>query len=352
MTQRFVDLPGDDQAEILNTLSSEFGRAPDVLEKDIRLCQVLTALFGMPDIPSMAFRGGTSLSKVYNAIERFSEDIDVTINHEELLPETQSIGELSNKKREALLAELHGFVVELLREKVLPALDALLCDDGKCEFDREDDMTIVFSYDSCLKAAPAPYIKRNIRLEFGGRNATEPGEMKLVRPYIADRLPNLLFPEATVRVIRATRTFWDKATLTHVAVRKGKLPSKKGMARHWYDLYCLCDHEIGKAALRSDFYLLREVVELKKLFFRDSPAKYDDCLNGRLTLIPSGELRRELEADNLLRRTVYPVVPPKVEYSLTDLGISLKPILFAMYDWGEGYMRDNGYEISCSMRKR
>ena len=59
---------------------------------------------------------------------------------------------------------------------------------------------------------------------------------------------------------------------------------------------------------------------------------------------------RELEADNLVNRTVYPVVPPKVEYSLTDFGVSLKPVLFTMYDWGEGYMKDNGLAISCSMR--
>ena len=59
---------------------------------------------------------------------------------------------------------------------------------------------------------------------------------------------------------------------------------------------------------------------------------------------------RELEADNLLEREVFPVVPPKVEYSLTDSGKSLKPILAAMYEWGAGYMTDNGLEISCSMR--
>lgn len=58
---------------------------------------------------------------------------------------------------------------------------------------------------------------------------------------------------------------------------------------------------------------------------------------------------RELENDNLLKRTVHPVVPPKVEYSLTDFGLSLRPILDAMYHWGEGYMNDNNLEICCSM---
>ena len=58
---------------------------------------------------------------------------------------------------------------------------------------------------------------------------------------------------------------------------------------------------------------------------------------------------RELEGDNLINREVFPVVPPKVEYSLTDFGRSLNPILRAMYDWGAGYMRDNDMEISCSM---
>ncbi len=58
---------------------------------------------------------------------------------------------------------------------------------------------------------------------------------------------------------------------------------------------------------------------------------------------------RELEGDGLLIRTVYPVVPPKVEYALTDLGRSLKPILSAMYDWGALYMKAKGLTANCSM---
>lgn len=58
---------------------------------------------------------------------------------------------------------------------------------------------------------------------------------------------------------------------------------------------------------------------------------------------------RELEEANLVIRTVYPVVPPKVEYKLSDFGKSIEPILQAMYAWGAGYLKDNGLEASCSM---
>ena len=58
---------------------------------------------------------------------------------------------------------------------------------------------------------------------------------------------------------------------------------------------------------------------------------------------------RELEEANLIIRTVYPIVPPKVEYKLSEMGISIKPILEAMYTWGAGYLNDNGKNINCSM---
>jgi len=60
---------------------------------------------------------------------------------------------------------------------------------------------------------------------------------------------------------------------------------------------------------------------------------------------------RELERDNLVIRTVYPVVPPKVEYHLSDFGKSMKPVLDAMYEWGTDYMSSKGIDANCFMTK-
>ena len=61
---------------------------------------------------------------------------------------------------------------------------------------------------------------------------------------------------------------------------------------------------------------------------------------------------RELEAQNLIRREVFPIIPPKVEYSLTELGKSLMPILTAMRDWGSNYLKSKHLEPNCFMMKQ
>ena len=78
--ESYFDLPVSDQADLLQSLAPVMGRRAEILEKDIWLCQVLGILFQLPCRKPMAFKGGTSLSKVYKAIDRFSEDIDVTVD--------------------------------------------------------------------------------------------------------------------------------------------------------------------------------------------------------------------------------------------------------------------------------
>ena len=81
MAEQFFKLSATDQNEIIYSLSPQIGLTPQVIEKDIWVCWVLDKLFSMPNALPMAFKGGTSLSKVFNAIQRFSEDCDVTISY-------------------------------------------------------------------------------------------------------------------------------------------------------------------------------------------------------------------------------------------------------------------------------
>jgi len=137
----------------------------------------------------------------------------------------------------------------------------------------------------------------SVLLEFGGRNVIVPNEDRHLRPYIAVELPDLQFPEATVQVLSPCRTFWEKATLIHVACNRShpKLDADR-QSRHWHDLAILADHEIGKTSI-ADRQLLENVVRHKSIFFRASYANYEDCLTGDLRLIPGKTLQDALRLD-------------------------------------------------------
>lgn len=122
----FLHLEQADQAEILHTLSAQLGRRAEILEKDIWLCEVLSLLFDLPCRKPMAFKGGTSLSKVYRAIERFSEDIDVTIDYRSLLDEEITLQTLSRSQREKLSDVLKHRLAEHISTALAPALQTSL----------------------------------------------------------------------------------------------------------------------------------------------------------------------------------------------------------------------------------
>jgi hypothetical protein len=155
----------------------------------------------------------------------------------------------------------------------------------------------------------------SVFLEFGGRNVIEPGEEHTLKPYIAAEIPDLQFPEATVRVLSASRTFWEKSTLIHVACNRSdtKLDADR-QSRHWHDLAVLAEHKIGEASL-ADRALLQDVVKHKSVFFRASYAKYDACLSGGLSLIPGEALQDALRIDyqKMIADGMFEDAPPSFE---------------------------------------
>ncbi len=252
--ETYFDLPLGDQAELLQSLAPMMGRRSEILEKDIWLCQVLEVLFRLPCRKPMAFKGGTSLSKVYRAIDRFSEDIDVTIDYRSLVASAPALEALtSNTQRKKLSNDLKTALTSHVIEELVPALRealALALPGQSTRMEVSDDAEKLWVYyPSAVENADA-YLRPSVLIEFGGRNSTLPQSAKALTPDIATHVPGLAWPVAHVAVLSAARTFWEKATLIHVEChRPGLKPSADRLSRHWYDLARLADHEVGQQAV-------------------------------------------------------------------------------------------------------
>ena len=187
-----------------------------------------------------------------------------------------------------------------------PALGAAadgLAADGQHDIHIGDDgETIRFAYPSAVED-PRGYVRSEVLLEFGGRNVIDPNEQHAIHADMADLTPDLDYPAATVTVLSPVRTFWEKATLIHVECHRRRLANHpERLSRHWFDLTRLAAHDIGRAAL-ADRELLEDVVRHKKVFFHAGYANYDQCLAGRLRLVPDDDQLPGLQTDYDAMRT-------------------------------------------------
>ena len=299
--ENYFNLSVSDQAGLLQSLAPILGRRAEILEKDIWLCQILHILFHVPCRKPMAFKGGTSLSKVYKAIDRFSEDIDVTIDYRSLVadaPELEAI--TSNSQRSKLSDALKAALIRHVSDELVPALrDALSAalPNQPISLEVSDDAEKLWVfYPSAVENTDA-YVRPSILIEFGGRNSSLPQSTLAISPDIAEHIPQLELPVAQITVLSAARTFWEKATLIHVECHRPSLrPSAERLSRHWYDLARLADHEVGKQALQ-DSELLHDVLRIKETFYRSGFSHYDRCTTGGLRLIPDAQLLEVLRQD-------------------------------------------------------
>ncbi len=255
----------------------------------------------MSDPHPMAFKGGTSLSKVYGLIDRFSEDVDVTLDYrafdDGFDPFAKGVSRTAIKR---FSGRLRNHVASHVRDAVAPALkDAArrLAPDGHYDIHvGEDGETVRFAYPSAVNA-PDSYVASEVLLEFGGRNVIDPNERHAIIPDMVALTEGLAYPTATVTVLSPARTFWEKATLIHVACHRRQLANKPDrLSRHWFDLACVGAHPVGCTAL-TDRTLLADVVRHKKVFFHAGNANYDCCLDGHLRLVPDDDQLSALKSD-------------------------------------------------------
>lgn len=291
------------QEELLTFGEDKLSKSRNLLEKDIWLCWVLDVLFNIPNKKPMAFKGGTSLSKVFNAINRFSEDVDITLDYKSFGVEIE--GDLlsaSKSKRKSISDELKKKVKEYSNDVIIPELDASIkkiSSEYKLNIDDSGEKITLY-YPSALKNSKGmnQYVEESVLIELGGRNVIEPSNTHKVEPYLSQYISELEFSSPDVLVLSPNRTFWEKATLIHVACNRGLKQNAERLSRHWYDLVKLYENSdgIGKDAIK-DVGLLKDVVEHKMVFFNYSDAHYEYCLNKKFNLLPNDKDMEELKKD-------------------------------------------------------
>ena len=301
MPEHFLYLPADERKEILQTAAAQLGQQATVLEKDVWVCWTLQTLFSIPDAHPMAFKGGTSLSKIYGAINRFSEDVDVTIDYrafgDDFDPFAVNVSGSAVKK---FSKRLKGYVQQYANDIISPYIDTRLKTLPKPEqysIEVSDDgEKIWIQYASAIEGHDE-YLPSSILVELGGRNVIDPNERHTVTPDISALVTDLDLPSGEVVVLSPERTFWEKATLIHVECNRNKIKADMHrLSRHWYDLLMLTEHASGKAAI-DNRELFEDVVRHKQIFFNATYANYEACLANELRLIPDDGVVAELRTD-------------------------------------------------------
>jgi hypothetical protein len=207
MAETFLGLPPKDRLAALGVAATTSGRPQHLLKKDVWVVWALAALLESRFASHLAFKGGTSLSKAYKAIRRFSEDL----------------------------------------EQIGAPAEAIAQDDS-----------IIIKYDAI--ALGSGYVAPEVKLEFGARSTGEPSAEMPVACDAAEYLPDLIFPSASPLVMRIERTFWEKATAIHVFCRQRRLRGER-FARHWHDLTRIDEAGYAENAMLDDGEPFDTVIE-------------------------------------------------------------------------------------------
>jgi predicted nucleotidyltransferase component of viral defense system len=299
-------LPIAERTELFQETANRRGVAIQIIEKDFWVCWTLKNLFELPEIGThLIFKGGTSLSKIFRVIERFSEDIDVSINREYLgfkgSDDPANI-EGSNARRRQLDA-LQQACIDKIASDVFPSLqgsfEQILGESREDDSDSSwqltlDDMdpqNLLFAYPrnkSSRRVSDISYIRPVVKIEIGARSDHWPAEMYSISPYAAEEFPEYFGDQTSyvLKVLEAERTFWEKATLLHSEYyRPENITTAERISRHYYDLHRLSQTPISERAV-DRLELLNRVVDHKKTFFRQARANYDEAREGKIHLLP------------------------------------------------------------------
>jgi hypothetical protein len=302
MPEAFFALSADDRKEALALAADRSGRPAHLLEKDAWVVWALSTVYSAPLAEHLVFKGGTSLSKAYGVIRRFSEDVDLTYDIRELIPDL--VGENADAVP-TTRAEMRRWAREVgrrLPEWVVNTAQPIVVDALEQQFlaakVRIEGEKLFINYEAAFTGSG--YVSPSVMLEFGARSTGEPASVQEIICDAEGFVGDLVFPAARPRVMHAERTFWEKATAAHVFCLQARMRGER-FARHWHDLVRLDETGFAAKAI-ADRTLANSVAQHKSMFFRETAPDgaeidYAAAVNGELRLVPEGDSAKALKED-------------------------------------------------------
>ncbi len=305
---KFIDLSKEDRTDVLDRVSTELNiRQREVIEKDWWVTAVLRAMYSLPYAQHLSFKGGTSLSKCWHLVDRFSEDIDITIDREYLgFSGTLSKTQISDKLRRATCS----FVRETMQHDIAEQLHKNGIAKNKFQVNVDithitttDPETININYDSVLTfsidGGNGLYVLSKVKVEVSGRSMNEPVNEVPLESMIDQVYPKAPFaePKFNVRAVLPERTFLEKLFLLHEEFAKPKdLIRVERMSRHIYDIGQMLKTPIVEKAIHNE-QLYRQVVEHRRKFIGLRGFDYDTLYPDSLNIVPPETIIEQWKAD-------------------------------------------------------
>jgi len=305
----FLQLPENDKVELINQMHEETKLPQVIIEKDLWVTAVLRALFALPYAENLSFKGGTSLSKCWNLIERFSEDVDIAINREffGFVGNSFTINQINKLRKSTCKFIRNDLQNDLTFQMEVNGTPAVFSVKVNITPETTIDPEKVFvEYKSVFNASP--YIKNTVVLEIGGRSMTEPLQKVEIQSLIDKHFSQATFAEKSfeINVVVPERTFLEKVCLLHEKFSK---PSEhvrvERMSRHIYDLARMTDTPIAENALKNKD-LFQSIVAHRRMFTAMKGVDYDTLSPKTIKIIPPDSIISKWEDDyNKMQTMIY-----------------------------------------------
>jgi hypothetical protein len=304
------------------------------MEKDFWVSWLLGVLFSEPELsPHLVFKGGTSLSKVYNIIERFSEDVDLSISPAFVGVDVDAFEKIiSRNRRDTAMKRMQQLCCEKAKENIAPILEQTITRYlgepplGRWlayEEDRQSHSPVIYFHYPGATATSLEYIRRNVKLELGSLTDQQPTDHHTIRPWVADAFPDVFDDwQCDVVALGISRTFWEKITILHCEFHRPEdQATPDRYARHYSDVSRLLTHRDAPVFI-ADKALAARVADWKSKLFTRGWARYDTAKHGTLRLAPAEARRAALRRDYESMRPLFLNEPPIFEEVIRQLTVA------------------------------